>query len=187
MTTANTTDLRTASRRGLILGILTLVLGVLAVGAPLVTGLAVATLVGVLLLIAGATQLAFAFHAGSVGRGVLVFLFGGITVLAGIVVLGRPLVGLASITLILIWYFLADGISSLVTAFQTNHPRGRGWLIFGGVISILCGLLLWQNWPLSGGWAVGVRVGIRLIVSAWTMVMLASVGRAVVKETSAEV
>jgi len=178
MTDPVAADIRSASRWGLLLGILTLVFGFLCIGSPLVSGLAVATVVGILLIMAGISQLIFAFQAGSVGRGIFVFLFGGITILGGIAVVGRPLLGLATITLVLVWYFIFDGVSGLITAFRTNPPRGRGWLIFGSIVSIVLGLMLWRDWPLSGAWAVGVLVGIRLIFRGWSMIMLSGMGSA---------
>ncbi len=179
MNDVSVAEIRSASRWGTALGILTIVMGVIAITAPLYAGLAVATVVGVLLLLGGASQLAFAFKAPSLGRGVLVFLFGVFTLLAGIVVLGRPLFGLASITLVLAFYFFADGIGDVVTAFRIRPNAGWSWLLLEGIVSVLLGFMIWQRWPMSGAWALGVLVGVRLLFAGWTMIALGGLGRAV--------
>jgi uncharacterized membrane protein HdeD (DUF308 family) len=129
------------------------------------------------LIAAGIAQAAFAFRAASFGKGILRFLFGGLTILFGIVALAHPLLGLASLTLARVVYFIVDGISAIATAFQLKPLTGWGWLLFGGIVSVILGILIWSNWPLSGAWAVGVLVGIRLIIAGWSMIVLGSIGR----------
>jgi uncharacterized membrane protein HdeD (DUF308 family) len=102
-------ELRDASRTGTVLGVVTLILGLLACMAPLISGIAVS-------------------------------------------------------------------ISAIATAFQQKPRAGWGWMLFGGIVSVILGALIWSNWPLSGAWAVGVVVGIRLISRGWAMIALGSFG-----------
>lgn len=81
-------------------GFVTLILGVIAIATPFVTGKAVAVVFGILLVLAGIAQLLFAFQAGSFGRGLLRLLFGGITIVFGISVLTAPAAGLATLTMV---------------------------------------------------------------------------------------
>ena len=119
-------EVRAASRRGTAFGILTVILGVLAMMAPMISGLAVATMVAFILIIAGVFRLIWAFGSHSFGRGVLTFVIGGLTLLAGILVLIRPMVGLMSLTLLLAAFFLVDGIFEIIGAFQIKAGRGLG-------------------------------------------------------------
>ncbi len=105
-----------SSRMGTVLGLTTVILGILAMAAPMIAGLTVAVVVAAMLLAAGVAMTAYAFSAGTFWRGLFQFLFGGLTALAGVVLLFRPLLGLASITMVLVVYFMVDGIS-------TRHPR----------------------------------------------------------------
>jgi len=175
-------SIRRASGAGIGWGVLTLVLGILAIAAPLVSGIAVSTMIGFLVFIAGVFQLIWAFGASSFGKGVLTFLFGGISIVAGVMFVARPLLGLATITFLLVLYFVADGISDIISAFAVRPAAGWGFMVFGGIVSLLLGFLIWRQWPLSGAWAVGVLVGIRLIFSGWGMIMLGTMGRAAAKE-----
>lgn len=155
-----------------VLGIAMVILGVLSMMAPLVTGVAVAVLVGVLLTAAGIARSVLAFKAGSFGKGVLSFLIGGLTVLCGLVMLGRPLFGLTSLTLVLVAYFLADGFAEIVFAFRARPAKGWVWTLVGGIVSVLLAVLIWRQWPVSGTWAIGLLVGIKLLFAGWAVVAL---------------
>lgn len=175
-------DLKNASNKVKILGFLTIVLGVLAMGAPLVTGLALATLIGIFMVAGGLFQTMYAFQAGSLGRGILRFLFGGITVLAGLVIIGQPGIMLATLTLLLAIYFVIDGLMTLFASTGVSGGQGKGLVIFNGIVTLVLGIMIWQKWPVSGIWAVGILVGVRLLFSGMTMIALGAVGREVSKE-----
>ena len=155
-------------------GIAVLILGILAICAPLAAGTAVSTMVAILLVAAGIVRMLWAFKAGSFGKGVLAFLLGGLTLGVGLVVLARPLVMLASLALILGVYFLLDGIFDIVAAFSIKPAKGWGWMVFGGATSILLSALIWAQWPLSGAWAVGILVGVRLVFAGTAMIAIGS-------------
>lgn len=173
---------KSSSRAGTVLGILTILLGVMAMAAPLASGLAIATVVAVLLVVAGGCQLVFAFGAGSLGNGVVRFLFGAITLVGGASILARPLLGLASITLLLAGYFVIEGIFETIAALQVRPEAGWGSLLVGGLMSLILGVMIWRNWPLSGAWAIGILVGVRLLMAGWTMVALGAAGRGLARE-----
>lgn len=163
-------------------GILTIVLGFLAMGAPLVTGLALAVMIGVAMIMAGILQTIYAFHAGSIGRGILRLLFGGVTVLAGCAMIAQPGMALATLTLFLAIYFVVDGLTTIFASTAVESGQGKGWVIFNGVVTLLLGIMIWQGWPVSGVWAIGILVGIRLIFSGMTMMALGSAGRELSKQ-----
>ena len=82
------------------------------------------------------------------------------------------------IAMVLIAYFFVDGIFSAIAAFQLRPAEGWGWLLASGVISVILAIMLWRQWPVSAVWLPGVLVGIKLIFSGMTMLMLGmAVGR----------
>lgn len=173
---------RETARTGVVFGLATIILGVLCIFAPGFTGLGVTVLVAILLIAAGIARLIFAFKAGSFGKGVLTFLLGGLSILCGIVMMARPLLGLASLTLVLAAYFVVDGIVEMVAAFKIKPLKGWGWMLFGGIASlVLAGLIIYE-WPFSGQWAIGVLIGIRLIFAGSAMIALGSMGEELVDE-----
>ena len=141
-----------------------------------------AIVVGALLLVGGIAQLVFAFQAGSFGEGLLTFILGALTVVAGAIVIAQPGVGLATLTLFLAAYFIIEGIFEAIWAFQIKPVSGWGWSLFSGIVSLLLGIMIWSQFPLSGAWAVGVLVGIKLIFSGWTLIILGGAARSRAKE-----
>ncbi|AOS97561.1 acid-resistance membrane protein [Microbulbifer aggregans] len=158
-----------------LLGVLTIILGVLALLAPSLTGFSIALLIGVLVLIGGVFRLIWAFRAGSFGKGLLGVALGLLTILAGIILLANPVLLSGMLTIFLAVYFIVDGIAELAAGLGAAGAGGRGWLIFGGIVSILLGIMLWAQFPFSGVWALGILFGIKLFFVG--MIMIAG-GRA---------
>jgi uncharacterized membrane protein HdeD (DUF308 family) len=158
-----------------IAGTIMVVMGFLAMMAPFYTGIAVAIMVGAMMLVSGVVQFFAAFKAGSWGRGILKLLLGALTAIVGLMLLGHPLYALASLTLILAAYFFVEGIFEIVFAFQLDE--GKGWMIFSGILSLLLGVMIWNDWPVSGGWAIGILVGIKLLFGGMTMIAVGSAAK----------
>ena len=152
-----------------VLGIITIILGIIAIGSPLMTGSVVSTIIGMVLIMAGILELCIAFMADGWKAGVLAFIGGIITIVVGGLLIGRPVIGSAVLTVILGIYFLISGIAQISLSFKIQG--GAGWMLFGGVISIILSVLIWSNWPFSGLWAVGVLVGIRILFAGLGMLL----------------
>lgn len=182
-----TTALKENAGATVAIGVALTIFGILAIMAPLFTGAAVTILVGVLMIAAGITRGVFAFRAQTFGKGVLAFLLGAIIAFAGVLLLARPLIGLASLTVVLAAFFFADGIAEAVYAFQLRPVKGWGWLLFSGVASGFLGFLIMYQWPVSGAWAIGVLVGARLIFTGWSVIALGSFARSAVDSVEAAV
>jgi uncharacterized membrane protein HdeD (DUF308 family) len=163
----------------IILGVLTVILGVLAMMSPMMAGMAVSMMVGFLLILAGITRTIFAFKAQSWGKGILAFVLGLLTLLVGLAMVFRPVLGLTSLTLVLAAYFFIDGIFEIFEAFDLKPLKGWGWMLFGGIVSVLLGFMIWAQWPVSGAWAIGILVGIKLIFAGWAMVGIGAAGRSI--------
>jgi len=164
------------------LGALELIVGIVAIGSPLVTGVAIAFMIGSIFALAGIVRMASAFKAGSFGVGLFAFLGGLLALAAGLVMLFRPGAGMAFITWMLAIYFVVDGIARIVVGFKMKGAPGSGWETFGGLVSVVLGVLIYVKWPLSGAWAIGTLVGIHLIVSGWTVIGIGVAARGVAKE-----
>jgi uncharacterized membrane protein HdeD (DUF308 family) len=159
------------------MGILTVIVGIIALGSPFATGVALTYMIAILLIIGGITRSIYAFKAGSLGKGILMLAFGGITVLAGLAVFSNPALGLATITIILFFYFLIDGITGMILAFQMKPEKGWGVLLTGSIISLLLAIAIYRNWPYSAAGFPGILVGINLLFSGITMLAIGSTAR----------
>ena len=163
---------KNASRGSILWGFLLAFLGLFAMMTPAVSGIATTFMLGALLLSSGIGMVIYAFRSDSFGTGVLRFLFGGITVLAALWMFVNPGMALASLTLFLAAYFVVDGLFQIFASF--GLAKGKGWVIFNGIVSVLLGLMIWSSWPISGIWAVGILVGVKLIVAGMAMMALES-------------
>lgn len=159
----------------LVLGVLSVVAGFMAMGSPLVTGAFVTMVVGALLLLNGILELVHAFSARGWEVGTLSFLGGVLAIIAGGMLMAQPLIGSAIIAIVLIVFFFVDGIARTVLALKLKPIPGWGWMLAGGVASLLLGVMMWQNWPLSGLWAIGVLIGIRILFAGVTILMVRAV------------
>ena len=151
-----------ASRYITIMGVICIILGMLAMMAPGLTGMSILILLGLIVLIGGIVRIIWAFRASSLGRGILMFAIGGLTILCGIILLANPIFASGVLSILLAIYFFLDGISEISAGISLQSDSGRGWLIFGGIVSIILGALIWSQYPLSGVWAIGILLGIKL-------------------------
>jgi len=168
----------------LALGVVTLIAGLLAMAAPLFTGLTVTVVIGFALVIAGFARTVGAFHAGSFGQGALAFIGAILTLVAGVILATRPGVGLASLTLLLGAYLLVDGIAGCVLAFRVRPEKGWGWMLFSAAMAFVLGILLLKDWPLSGAWAIGTLVGVNLVFAGFSLISVGATGRALARKLS---
>jgi uncharacterized membrane protein HdeD (DUF308 family) len=157
-----------------------MLLGVLAVAAPFISGLAAASFVAIVITAAGISMTMYAFKARSIGKGLLQFLFGGITIVAGVAMFTAPMLNMFALTAVLMAYFVVDGAFSIYAGITGRAEEGWGWVTISGVASVVLAVLLYRQWPDSGAYAIGLLVGIRLIFSGWSIAMLGMLGDATV-------
>ncbi len=157
------------------MGILTIIFGILAMMMPYISGESVLLLIGILVMAGGIMRMVWAFKASSLGKGILVFIIGLLTLLAGFWTITEPFIAAGALTIVLSVYFFVDGFAEIMAAFSLTE--GRGWLIFEGVLSIILGVLLFAGFPFSGPLAVGVLLGIKLLLAGITMLTVGSAAR----------
>ncbi len=157
-----------------------IILGILAIVEPGVAGLAVTILVGWLLLFGGAAHLIAAFSGGGPGRVIWQVLIGIVFIAGGIYYLTHPLLGLGTLTLILAVIILAAAVFELIAYFRSRGQAGSGWLLMNAVITLFLGALIWFHWPSSSVWAIGTLVGVNLLMTGISRLMLGLAARKLV-------
>lgn len=170
-------SLRKGGTRIKILGVVSMILGMLAMLAPGLTGFSVILLLGLIVLIAGIVQIFWAFKAEAAGKKYLLLIIGLMTLICGILLVANPLFASGVLTILLAIYFVLDGFFEIAASFQRKPVEGWGWLLFGGIVSVFLGLLIWRQYPLSGVWAMGILIGIKLFFIGLIMVTVGSVWR----------
>lgn len=158
-------------------GILIAALGVLAIFTPFVTGIAISILLGALLVVGGFVHVANTFSVqgwtGSVWQLILAVVYA----VAGISLLANPVVGLTTLTILLIAYFAVEGIVEIVMGLRMRPEARWGWMTASGVISVLLAGLLWAGFPSTALWAVGLLFGVNLISTGLPIIGIAMTRR----------
>jgi len=154
------------------LGIVLVVFGTIALGCTLtMTKLSVAVF-GWLMIFAGATQALHAFWKERGWGGFFIdALMGILYLVVGFMVVGNPMATAVTLTLLIGMFLMFDGLFRIFTAIAIRYPNW-GWLLLNGVVSLVLGLMIWRQWPLSGLWVIGLFVGIQMILNGWSLVML---------------
>jgi uncharacterized membrane protein HdeD (DUF308 family) len=153
-------------------GVILVIAGILAILSPFVAGLSITIMVGVLLAISGIGQCFLAFRAGAFGRGLMLFAAGLLMTVAGFYMMSQPVSGLAALTLVLVAFLIATGTAEIIVAFQLKPADGWGIELFSGIVTLVLGILLWQQFPLSGAWAIGILLGIKMVFSGWAFIFV---------------
>jgi uncharacterized membrane protein HdeD (DUF308 family) len=154
------------------LGLLIGSLGIIAiVRAQIATVLAVGFL-GALLLVSGVAIFFFAFSAAGYWTDFFVHVLWAVLVaIVGIILLSRPAISAEAITLVLSFYFIAEGV--LIIGFAlTSHLEGLWAYLTQGIFALVLGAILLLGWPFSGLWAIGTFIGVDLLFKGWMIVAL---------------
>ena len=161
----------------MVLGLAQIAVGALAIGSPLLATLASAVFLGWLLLIAGSVQ-AFQAFRYRIWHGFFLHLVGALLYLAaGVLVVTRPAAGALTLTLILAIFFAVEGISRVMLGMRVRGTPGSTGLVFGGALGTLLGLLIWLEWPSSAVWAIGLLLGVNLVVNGVALLSISNAAR----------
>jgi uncharacterized membrane protein HdeD (DUF308 family) len=155
----------------LALGIGLIVLGMIALGASVVATFLTVVLYGVLLLAGGALQIVGAFWSREWSGFFLHVLAGALYLVVGLFFVRDPGDAALAMTLLLAAFLLVSGIFRIAAAIVVRFPLW-GWAIASGALNVLLGLLIWAQWPFSGLWVIGLFIGIEMVFSGWTFVLL---------------
>ena len=90
----------------------------------------------------------------------------------GVYLILHPVLGVTSLTLLLALLFLIEGCLEIILFFNLRALGGSSWLLVDGLVSLLLGGMIYVHWPSSSAWAIGTLVGISMIISGFTRVML---------------
>jgi uncharacterized membrane protein HdeD (DUF308 family) len=180
MVNSMTEGVHRATTWSIVLSVLMITAGVMAIGVPMIAGVAITALVAWLLIFSGLLHLAFAWRGGRAGAVLWEILLGIVYGAIGFYLLSNPVAGLASLTLAVAIYLLIEGVLEFVLSFRLRPLPGSGWLLFDGLVTLLLAVMIWSTWPSSAAWVVGTLVGISMLFSGITRLMLSIAVRRVV-------
>ena len=175
---------RQASTWSIVWGVSLIVLGMVAVGSPMLAAVAVNALLAWLIVLAGVVHIIIAFHAHGAASMIWRLLVGVAYVVFGGYLIAHPALGVASLTLLLASLFLIEGMFDIALFFRLRSMQGASWILIDGIITLLLGLMIYVQWPSSSAWAIGTLVGVSMIISGVTRVMVSVAVRRVATAVS---
>lgn len=170
--------LKKASIWVIIWSVVVFVCGILAMILPLTFALGIAFVIGAILLIGGMAHFVFAFQTRGLGGFVWHMLLGGLYAIAAISLLANPLWSIISVTLVLAVFLLLEGVLELALYFRLRQRRHSVWLLIDGIGTLILGMLMMGQWPPASPEVIGALIGISLMLSAVSRIVLSLAIRA---------
>lgn len=173
------------SKRGsgfsIVLSVLLIICGVLAIVLPIEISFGVVIVTSWLLMFSAVVQFVHLFRCRGFGQGVWKFLIAIAYLTTGVYLRLHPGFGIAALTLILIAFFVIQGLIDIVIYFRTRKSGVSAWLLMDGLITLILGLMIWRHWPANSLWAIGLLAGINMISTGITRLMLTIAIRRAIK------
>jgi len=163
----------------LIGGIVSVVLGLIAIIVPPLASVGITILVGIILLVGAVGMVAEAISRGTTGHRIWSAILAVLYVIAGVWLLINPVEGTITLTVVLIVFFLVIGLFRLIAGIQgrSGGVPNAGWMIVNGILSIAIAVLVLLDLPSSAAWAIGLLVGIQLLFDGMMLITTAMAGK----------
>ncbi len=182
VTSTPPSDLKTGYSWSAGIGVLLILLGIAAIAFPNFSTLAAEIWIAWLIFFGGVGKLGYAIQtrkdSGFVWKLLLALLYIGTSVF----LLIYPLQGILSLTLVLGVFLLTEGVFETILAFRMRPAANWGWSLANGITTLLLGGLIWFAWPVNSVFAIGLLVGISLLFSGFSRLMLALAARDSLKQ-----
>lgn len=164
------------------IAVLFILLGLFAIAEPWTAGLGVTLLVGWLLVVGAVAHFFAAFKGHGARHVILQVVVGIVYLIGGLYFLTHTIMGVSTLTLLLSGVILAEGALEIVAYFRLRSVHGASWLLINGVVTLLLGALIWAHWPSSSVWAIGTLVGVNLLMTGISRLMLGLAARKLASE-----
>ncbi|MCB1388829.1 MAG: DUF308 domain-containing protein [Rhodobacteraceae bacterium] len=155
----------------LLLGLLSVVFGVIVLGAPIVASMAITTLTGFLLIISGVLQFIAAFSAEGTGNRFLGWIMGLILAFLGWSFLAHPLAGIVTLATVVLILLAAGGLVRIILAFQMRGTQFFWPTLFSGIVSLGLAIYVWST-PGATVAILGILLGVEMLVNGFGLIFL---------------
>jgi uncharacterized membrane protein HdeD (DUF308 family) len=160
-------------------GIILVLLGVIAIIVPPIATIAVTLIVGWVFLFSGAAGLFTTFYIGRAPGFWWSLISALIGIAAGLILIARPVTGSLSLTLVLIAFFVVEGIVTIMYSIEhRTQLTGRwGWMLVSGIVDLILALIIFAGLPETAAWAIGLLVGINMLFGGSALIAIALAAR----------
>ncbi len=157
----------------LIVGILSLVAGIVALMNPLAATLTAEQVAGWAFLFVGILQVISAFRSEGFGAKAWAALLGAVGVVLGVMLLGNPLQGTVALTIVVATLFLGLGIAKILASFSLRGTPFFAAVLISGILSVVLAAMIFGNFPASVAAALGILLAVELISNGVATIALA--------------
>lgn len=153
-------------------GLLSIVVGFMAMGSPYLFSFVIAQLLGIFVLVSGVISLGLAIFSKHATHRVLEAVFALIRIVAGVVLLVCIASSVAVITLIFAVFLIVEGVFSIIGSLRLRGQAGWPWMLLSGVAALVLGVMVYNRWPADSAAVLGLFFGISSLFSGMSRLML---------------
>src|SRR5712691_2777670 len=167
--------LRDSWRFLLIEGVILAVLGAAAIVIPPIATLAVEIILGWLFLVSGVLGLVMTFLMRQAPGFWWSLVSAVLALAAGVALIGWPVSGAVSLTLLLIVFFIMEGVATIMYALDLKRELSGRWglVLASGVVDLVLAAIIYAGLPGTAAWAIGLLVGINMLFGGVALIALA--------------
>jgi len=159
----------------LVEGVVLVVLGATAIALPPLATLAATIIIGWLFLVSGVVGLFTTFMMRQAPGFWWSLVSAALGIVVGLMLLARPISGAFSLTIVLVVFFVIEGIASIM--FALDHKRelsGQwGWMLVSGIVDLVLATFVFAGLPSTAAWAIGLMVGINMVFGGSALIAMA--------------
>lgn len=159
---------------GIVMGVLTALIGILMIGYPMAAATVTTIFVGWSLFFVGVAQLIFAFQSAGAGHFLLKLLTSLLYGITGLALVFYPISGVQALTIVVGSVFIAQAVLLIATALQLRPIAGWGWFLVDGIADAAIAILILAGWPSTSYWAIGTLLGVSVLMTGISRVIIAS-------------
>lgn len=156
----------------ILFGVIELFIGMVAISVPFIAGTATILVLGSMLVFVAIIGLIRSFSLRAINYGLWGFVISAMALIAGIVTLMHPMLGLETVTLWLGAYFFIAGVAAVALSLKLRNYSGWGWMTFNGVVTLLLAVMIFGSWPHSSLWLLGTLIGVDILLTGFASLSL---------------
>jgi len=169
-----TNEIKRHSTWSIFIGIVTAALGIFLIVYPLAAAAITTVLLGWVLIFVGLAQFVFALHSQLIGNFLWKALCGLLYGVCGVALAFFPIASATALTAVLGTLLLIQAGLQTAPAFQWRPLDVWEWLLADAAASLLLGILVLVRWPSSSVWAIGMLLGVSVLMSGMSRIMVAT-------------
>lgn len=154
------------------LGVVMVLLGIAAIVEPFIASIVVARVLSWTFLLAGIVRTLHALQSRRQQGFWLKLLIGVFYIAAGVLLLSNMLGAKLTLTLVFGWTIIVQGVFEIITALKIRPEPSWGLMLFSGIVALILGILILNQWPNNAIWLLGFFTGVSFIFTGIWMIML---------------